>query len=140
MKATKLTTLFLLLSSNLLNAQLSDTELQNRYFTARNRLKKWFVEVGNVEGKCLIPDGINFGNTPFWLTDHIIRLPNGQDSFITSQAWNTNSYQNVINSEPWGFMVYDNPGVMLGRYLGILSTEYWLLKYYGKQNSSEEVM
>lgn len=122
-------------------AQSVDAELENKYFLARNRLKKWFVTVNQNPGSGLMTDNIKL-NPPGWekdkfMFDHFYRLANGTDSFISDTAWNSNLQTNTENTTLTGWSRYDNPLIMTGQYLQVLATEYWLLKYYGKQNTEE---
>ncbi|MBL7811251.1 MAG: T9SS type A sorting domain-containing protein [Bacteroidetes bacterium] len=122
-------------------AQSVDSELENKYFLARNRLKKWFVTAGKQPGNGLLTDNIKFYPQSWEMEgygfNHYYRKPNGTDSLINSSAWNSNLSTNKEYTDIIGFSQFDNPLIMAGQYLQLLSTEYWLLKYYGKTGTEE---
>jgi hypothetical protein len=128
--------LFLILSTYNVLAQSFDEDLQRRYFVSRNRLKKWFVTANEKPGGGYPIEKIQLAQTQFnFPFDKVLLKPNGLDSVITTAAWNLNKGINLMNTEVTGTVIGDNPLIMLGEYLQVLSTEYWLLKYYKQTNT-----
>lgn len=114
-----------------------EAELQNNYFLARNRFKKWFVTVGSEPGnsvpyETLIINSKQFGY-PFDNT--VILTKSGVDSIVSPQAWESLTPSQY--RETSGLIMADNPLIMIGEYLSVLSTEYWLLKHYNKTETEE---
>ncbi|MBL7812715.1 MAG: hypothetical protein JNL57_10870, partial [Bacteroidetes bacterium] len=117
-------------------AQTAELELQNKYFTARNRLKRFFVEAGPTAGKGIPTQQIKLETAIQYPYTHQILKPNGEDSTVADSLWDKNS-TNIVNTEPTGSIIADNPLIIMGEYLSVLSTEYWLMKHYGKTNTEE---
>ncbi|MBL7812743.1 MAG: hypothetical protein JNL57_11015, partial [Bacteroidetes bacterium] len=117
-------------------AQTAELELQNKYFTARNRLKRFFVEAGPREGKGIPTQQIKLETAIQYPYTHQILKSNGEDSTIADSLWDKNS-KNIVNTEPTGTIIADNPLIIIGEYLSVLSTEYWLMKHYGRTNTEE---
>lgn len=118
-------------------AQSLDADLQNKYFNARNRLKKWFVTVGSEPGQSLPTEQITMGWPPNYLYQRIMLRSNGTDSFISESGWKANKYNNDKYTQSLGSQTGDNPLIMLGDYISVLSTEYWLLKHYQKEETED---
>ena len=132
--------LFLILNTYNVLAQSFDEDLQRRYFVSRNRLKKWFVTANEKPGGGYPIEKIQLAQTQFnFPFDKVLLKPNGLDSVITTAAWNLNKGINLMNTEVTGTVIGDNPLIMLGEYLQVLSTEYWLLKYYKQTNTESFV-
>jgi|LakMenE01Jun11ns_1017448.scaffolds.fasta_scaffold9784427_2 hypothetical protein len=118
-------------------AQFSDEDLQRRYFLSRDRLKKWFVSASSSPGGGFPIENIILGDGAFsYPFDRVLLKADGTDSIISNDNWNSNS-DNAKNTEASGVMSCDNPLIMLGEYLSVLSTEYWLMKHYGMQQSED---
>jgi hypothetical protein len=128
--------LVLILSTYQVLAQSFEEDLQRRYFLSRNRLKKWFVTADGMPGNGYPTEQIKLAQNQFdYPFDRVLLKPNGIDSVITNSAWNLNEEINRKNTEVTGTVIGDNPLIMLGEYLQVLSTEYWLLQYYKQTNT-----
>ncbi len=128
--------LVLILSTYNVLAQSFEEDLQRRYFLSRNRLKKWFVTANEEPGNGYPIEQIKLAQNQFdYPFDTVLLKPNGLDSFITNSAWVLNEEINRKNTEVTGTVIGDNPLIMLGEYLQVLSTEYWLLQYYKQTNT-----
>ena len=135
MKKTIISLILIVSTYNVL-AQSFDEDLQRRYFLSRNRLKKWFVTVNEKPGGGYPIEKIQLAQNQFdYPFDRVILKPNGIDSIITSTEWELNKRINLTNTEVTGTIIGDNPLIMLGEYLQVLSTEYWLLKHYKQTNT-----
>jgi|GEM_PF-2979788 len=134
MKKYLLTFSLLFLAFGLQAQTLAD--MQSKYFSARNRYKKWIISHGTAPGNSLPTESIKLRTGIDYIYTHEMLGSNGQDSMIPDSLWATN-FNNIWNTEPIGHHGADNPLIELGDYLSVLSTEYWLLKYYGKQNIEE---
>ena len=117
-------------------AQFTNSDLQNKYWTSRNRLKKLFVTARSGPGNGIPTQGIELSGTPDYIYTRQLLASNGTDSLIPDSLWGRN-LANIVNTEPIGKIGSDNPIITIGEYLSVLSTEYWLLVYYGKNNSEE---
>jgi hypothetical protein len=128
--------LVLILSTYNVLAQSFEEDLQRRYFLSRNRLKKWFVTANEEPGNGYPIEQIKLAQNQFdYPFDRVLLKPNGQDSVISDSAWELNKDINYKNIEVTGTVIGDNPLIMLGEYLQVLSTEYWLLQYYKRTNT-----
>jgi hypothetical protein len=105
-----------------LNAQTTtDIELHNRYWTYRENFRKYFSSIGKENGQ-----GLPFSD---------IRLGTGADVVPLDNSGA------VIPNASGGFKGMLNVGgdvtYYFAEYLGVLSSEYWLLKNQGKSESEE---
>jgi len=116
-------------------AQNTEESLQNKYFTCRNRLEKWFVTANGSPGGGYPIENIRLYQDRFGypFSNRRYLLPNGNDSIISETDWN--KLENLQNTETSGSIVTDNLLIMVGEYLSVLSTELWLLKHYKMQET-----
>ena len=115
-----------------------DEDLQRRYFLSRDRLKKWFVTANSDPGGGIPVENFQIFQEKFsYPFDRVILKADKTDSVINNTNWLANQSVNNGNTEASGTMNCDNPLIMLGEYLSVLSTEYWLMKHYGLQGSED---
>jgi hypothetical protein len=125
------------ISSNMAQS-FDDEDLQRRYFLSRNRLKKWFVTANSGPGGGYPIENIKLYQEKFnYPFDKVLLKADKTDSAISNSAWNSNFNINSKQTEVSGTMVCDNPLIMLGEYLEVLSTEYWLMKHYGQTETEQ---
>ncbi len=124
MKLSKiLIVLYLLfLGSMKLNAQTTtDIELHNRYWTYRENFRKYFTKIGEKNG-----EGLPFSDIKVGLGADLTPL-NNSGAVIKDRSAGFKGMLNVGGDVTYYF----------AEYLGILSSEYWLLKNQGKGESEE---
>ena len=96
-------------------------ELENKYWNYRDRLQKYFVQIGPGAGQSIPAASIyTHGNN-----SDTFRIVNGQEEIITLPQ--RNSYNGKIG---FGDATLDQ-----GWYIAVLASEYWLLKHKGLQNT-----
>jgi hypothetical protein len=137
MKKIILSILGMLILGTCATQTFDDDDLQRRYFLSRNRLKKWFVTANGRPGGGYPVENIVLGDGIFsYPFDRVILKPDGTDSIVSDTNWSS-TLINRSNTEASGIMSCDNPLIMLGEYLSVLSTEYWLMKHYGQEGTEQ---
>ena len=115
-------TYFLVLESTNLKAQsTTDIALHNRYWTYRENFRKYFISIGKENG-----EGLPFSDIKVGLGADVIPLDN-KGVVIPNTSGGFKGMLNVGGDVTYYF----------AEYLGILSSEYWLLKNQGKSESEE---
>ena len=115
-------TYFLVLESTNLKAQsTTDIDLHNRYWTYRENFRKYFIKIGEKNG-----EGLPFSDIKVGLGADVIPLDN-KGVVIPNTSGGFKGMLNVGGDVTYYF----------AEYLGILSSEYWLLKNQGKGESEE---
>lgn len=118
-----MTLLVLLLMQDVLSAQslvTNQEELHNRYKTYRERFRKYFTVIGDRRG-----NGLPFSDIEFQGWIKAIEVDISGNPVGSPRNPNTHGKLNVGGDVTYFF----------AEYLGILSSEYWLLKRTGQQNS-----
>ncbi|HEY1045593.1 MAG TPA: hypothetical protein VGF79_04085, partial [Bacteroidia bacterium] len=116
--------LFSILFINSVYAQTSPTNeeiLQDRYWTYRDRLRKYFISIGALEGQGFPFSDISSNSMSNY------RVDNNGDVIPWANEVTTNGLLNV-GGDVTAYM---------GDYMAILASEYFLLKAYHKEDTKE---
>lgn len=115
--------LLLFICSNLRSQSINDYHLERMYWNYRELCKKYFITIGPNNGESVVSDRFFMDNRSAAIYS---------DPFIYNGLTippRRDSYTGQLN-EYWGYQNFGDATVDYDNYMGVLATEYWLLKHY----------
>lgn len=112
--------LLLIVFSHEAISQTADHELENKYFNYRDRLKKYFTQIGSEAGQSITTAQVKLETQ----ASDSFRIINGVRTYVSPRSYN--------GAQHFGDAVVDQ-----GFYLAVLASEYRNMVLQGRQNSPE---